>query len=231
MLKVTNLRREFRGGDGSTITAVNDANFAVADGVFASVIGKSGAGKSTMLGLLGALDRPTSGSIEVAGKNIEKLRGAALDEYRAKEIGFIFQNYQLIPNLTARENVMLPLEFAGAPKKSRKARADELLDLVGIDDSRKNQRPGKLSGGEQQRVAIARALANRPNLILADEPTGNLDDATGKMIFDLLHQLSRKENVTIVAVTHDLDIAGKTDISFRLSDGNLVEVDEKSARK
>lgn len=224
MLKVTNLTKKFRGGDGSEIIATDNISFEVGDGVFASIIGKSGAGKSTLLSQLGALDRPTSGSIEVAGKNIEHLSGHELDEYRSREIGFIFQNYQLIPNLTARENVALAMEFAGVDRKSRISRANELLDLVGIEDSRKSQRPGRLSGGEQQRVAIARALANNPNLILADEPTGNLDDATGKMIFDLLHNLSRKENVTILAVTHDLDIAGKTDVSFRLSDGKLERV-------
>lgn len=230
MLKVTHLVKQFHGGDGTTLTVTNDVNFEVADGVFASIIGKSGSGKSTLLSQLGALDRPTSGSIEVAGKNIENLSGHALDDYRAHEIGFIFQNYQLIPNLTARENVALAMEFAGVPKQERIDRANELLDMVGLDDARKNQKPGRLSGGEQQRVAIARALANKPNLILADEPTGNLDDATGKMIFDLLHDLSRKENVTIVAVTHDLDIAGKTDISFRLSDGKIAKTDARTTR-
>ncbi|MCL2869650.1 ABC transporter ATP-binding protein [Candidatus Saccharibacteria bacterium] len=223
MLKVSNLTKEFKAGDGSTITAVNDVSFAVSDGVFASIIGKSGSGKSTLLSLLGALDRPTSGNIEVADKNIEKINGRELDDYRCHEIGFVFQNYQLIPNLTARENVCLAMEFAGVDRPTRIARAEELLDQVGIKGARQLSRPGKLSGGEQQRVAIARALANKPNLILADEPTGNLDDTTGKMIFDLLHQLSRKENATVVAVTHDLDIAGRTDMSFRISDGKLVE--------
>ena len=231
MLKVKNLVRTYRSGDGRKFNAVDDVSFEVNDGVFASVIGKSGAGKSTLLGLLGALDRPTSGEIEVNERDIAKISGSELDEYRGKEIGFIFQNYQLIPNLSARENVMLPLEFAGVSRKEREARANELLEKVGLDDSRKSQKPGRLSGGEQQRVAIARALANRPDLILADEPTGNLDDTTGKMIFSLLHELSRNENVTIVAVTHDLDIAGRTDISFTISDGKLVKTAGKTSRK
>ena len=225
MLKVTHLVKQFRGGDGSIISVTNDVSFEVTDGVFASIVGKSGSGKSTLLSQLGALDHPTSGSIEVAGKNIEKLSGHELDDYRVHEIGFIFQNYQLIPNLTARENVTLAMEFAGMPKRARINRANELLDMVGLDDARKNQKPGRLSGGEQQRVSIARALANKPNLILADEPTGNLDNATGKMIFGLLRDLSRKENVTIIAVTHDSDIANKTDISFRLSDGKISKTD------
>jgi len=225
MLKVTNLTKTFRAGDGGTITAVDDVSFALADGVFASVIGRSGSGKSTLLSLLGALDRPTRGAVEVAARDITKIRGRDLDNYRCKEIGFVFQNYQLIPNLTARENVCLAMEFASVAKAERIKRAENLLNQVGIEGSRQLQKPGKLSGGEQQRVAIARALANKPNLILADEPTGNLDDATGKMIFDLLHQLSRDANVTIVAVTHDLDIAGRTDISFHLSDGKLVNTE------
>ena len=231
MLQVSNLTKTFRGGDGATITAVDDVSFAVADGVFASVIGKSGSGKSTLLSLLGALDRPTRGAIRVAERDITKIHGRKLDDYRCREIGFVFQNYQLIPNLTARENVCLAMEFAGVGRKNRVVRAAKLLNQVGIENSRQLQKPGKLSGGEQQRVAIARALANRPSLILADEPTGNLDDATGKMIFDLLHRLSREQNVTIVAVTHDLDIAGRTDVSFRLRDGKLTDIYDARGRE
>jgi putative ABC transport system ATP-binding protein len=134
----------------------------------------------------------------------------------------VFQAYNLIPNLTALENVMLPLSFNGASASERKNRATELLEQVGITGDKQKRKPGRLSGGEQQRVAIARALANRPSLILADEPTGNLDSETGKMIFDLLHDLARTQNTTIVVVTHDLSIAGKTDEAFRLADGKLV---------
>ena len=170
------------------------------------------------------MDKPTSGEIEVAGRDIAKIHGGDLSQYRCREIGFIFQNYQLIPNLSALENVCLPMEFAGVPKAKRIERATKLLSEVGLEQAKHIRRPGRLSGGEQQRVAVARALANKPNLILADEPTGNLDAATGRKIFDLLHQLSRSEKVTIVAVTHDLDIAGKTDVSFHLSDGKLVGI-------
>lgn len=222
MLKVSNLKKTFRGGDGQQVRAVDDISFEVKDGVFASVIGKSGSGKSTLLSMLGALDKPTDGTIEVGGQDVSKIWGKKLSEYRGKKIGFVFQNYQLIPNLTALENVCLPMEFAGTAKKKRQERAAELLREVGLDDAKHIRKPGRLSGGEQQRVAVARALANKPDLILADEPTGNLDAATGKMIFGLLHQLSRAENVTIVVVTHDLDIAGRTDVSFQLRDGKLV---------
>jgi putative ABC transport system ATP-binding protein len=222
MLQVTNLKKTFRSGD-SVVDAINNVSFSVDDGQFASIIGKSGSGKSTLLSMLGALDKPTSGSINVGGKDIAKLHDRSLIKYRCERIGFVFQNYNLVPNLTAIENVVLPMEFAGVSKKQRLQRAKELLNQVGLQGDKQLRKPGKLSGGEQQRVAIARALANRPALILADEPTGNLDAQTGKMIFKLLHDLSRTEKTTIVVVTHDLDIAGKTDVTFRLSDGKLVK--------
>jgi len=222
MLKVTDLTKEFNAESGK-VTAVSGVSFTVPTGQFASIIGKSGSGKSTLLSLLGALDRPTSGSIEVGDKDVTKLGDHALINYRCNKIGFVFQNYNLIPNLTALENVMLPMEFAGGSKQKRKKRAQELLNQVGIDDDKQLRKPGRLSGGEQQRVAIARALVNKPEVILADEPTGNLDTQNGKMIFDLLHSLTRSENTTIIAVTHDLSIAGKTDVTFRLQDGKLTK--------
>ena len=221
MITVTDLTRTFQSGD-STVTAVDNVSLTVPDGRFASIIGKSGSGKSTLLSLLGALDTPTSGSIEIAGRDITRLSEHALITYRRKQIGFVFQGYNLIPNLTALENVMLPLSFNGVRGNERKIRAAALLDQVGIEGVKQQRKPGRLSGGEQQRVAIARALANRPSLILADEPTGNLDSETGKMIFDLLHNLARSQKTTIIVVTHDLSIAGRTDESFRLQDGKLV---------
>ena len=193
MLEVKNLLRTF-GSDGSKVTAVNGISFKVEDNAFVSIIGKSGSGKSTLLSLLGALDKPTSGSIVVDGTDIAQLKDHSLIKYRCNKIGFVFQSYNLIPNLTALENVMLPMEFAKSSRFNRK-----------------------------KRVAIARALANSPKLILADEPTGNLDSENGKMIFDLLHKLSKTENTTIIVVTHDLTIAGKTDRSFKLSDGKLIK--------
>ncbi len=221
MLKVTDLKKVFKSGD-LNVAAVNGVSFSVPDGQFASIIGKSGSGKSTLLSLLGALDKPTSGHITVGDKDITKLRDHALIKYRGQKIGFVFQSYNLVPNLSALENVMLPMEFAKVPKKKRQTRAQKLLDQVGLDSEKQKRKPGRLSGGEQQRVAIARALANKPQVILADEPTGNLDSQTGKMIFDLLHSLARTESTTIIAVTHDLTIAGKTDVTFKLEDGKLI---------
>lgn len=222
MLKVKNLTKQFSSGD-TLVTAVKDLSFEVPDGCFASVVGRSGSGKSTLLSLLGALDKPTSGTIEVAGRDITQLHDHALISYRCEKIGFVFQAYNLVPNLTALENVMLPMEFAGVRKAERRERAAGLLEQVGLAADKQRRKPGRLSGGEQQRVAIARALANRPGLILADEPTGNLDSQTGKMVFDLLHDLARSEQTTIVVVTHDLSIAGQTDMTFTLRDGQLTE--------
>lgn len=221
MLEVKKLVKTFQTGDGQ-VTATNNISFKVQDGQFASIVGRSGSGKSTLLSLLGALDKPTSGSIVVGDQDVTKLSDHALISYRGKTIGFVFQSYNLVPSLTALENVMLPMEFAGLSTGARKAQAIELLSQVGLEADQMERKPSRLSGGQQQRVAIARALANKPKLILADEPTGNLDSTTGKMIFDLLHDLSRSENTTIIVVTHDLQIAGKTDVTFKLDDGKLV---------
>ncbi|HJP96015.1 MAG TPA: ABC transporter ATP-binding protein [Candidatus Saccharimonadales bacterium] len=222
MLQVNKITKIFASGDAK-VTAVKDVTFTVPEGQFASIIGRSGSGKSTLLSILGALEKPTSGSIMVDDKDVAKLHDHALIKYRGQKIGFIFQNYNLVPNLTAIENVMLPMEYAKVPKKERLERAKKLLTQVGLEDDQQQRKPGRLSGGQQQRVAIARALANKPKLILADEPTGNLDSQTGKMIFDLLHGLAKTENTTILAVTHDLSIAGKTDKTFKLNDGVLTE--------
>lgn len=221
MLKVTQLTKSFNSGSGP-VTAVNDISFEVPTGVFAAIVGKSGSGKSTLLALLGALDKPTSGQIQVGDDVISSMRDHALISYRRDAIGFVFQAYNLIPNLTAIENVMLPMEFAGVGKAQRLSRAQELLTKVGIDAAKQSRRPTRLSGGEQQRVAIARALANRPKLILADEPTGNLDSATGDIIVKMLHALAKDHKTTIVAVTHDQEIADQADLTFQLADGKLV---------
>ena len=221
-LTVTNLTKTF-STHGGEVHALHDVSFSVKTGEFASIIGKSGSGKSTLLSMLGALDVPTSGQIEVDDVDIAKLSAHNQTAYRSKKIGFVFQHYNLIPNLSALENVMLALEFGGVPSKERKDRAAELLAEVGLEPDQQKRKPSRLSGGQQQRVSIARALANHPAVILADEPTGNLDSETGKKIFDLLHNLSRSENTTIIAVTHDLDIAGKTDRTFKLQDGKIVK--------
>ncbi len=221
MLKVENLKKEFRSGD-NIVSAVDDIRLSIADGSFIVILGKSGSGKSTLLSLLGALDKPNSGSINVDDQDITKLNDTSLIQYRRKEIGFVFQNYNLIPNLSAIENVMLPMEFAGINSKDRRERAGELLEEVGILEDKFSRKPSRLSGGEQQRVAIARSLANKPKLILADEPTGNLDSATGKIIINLLRNLVKKEKTTIIAVTHDQGIARLADKTFQIMDGKLV---------
>lgn len=222
MLKVTAISKVFSSGD-TKVHALDNVSFSVPEGQFASIIGRSGSGKSTLLSILGALEKPSAGSIEVDGKDIIKMHDHSLIKYRGQKIGFVFQSYNLVPNLTAIENVMLPMEFAKLPKKQRLERAKQLLKQVGLDEDQAQRKPSRLSGGQQQRVAIARALANKPKLILADEPTGNLDSQTGKMIFDLLHNLAKTEQTTILAVTHDLSIAGKTDKTFMLKDGHLTE--------
>lgn len=221
MLTVEKVSKTFNTPSGQ-VKALQDITLKVKTGEFVSIIGKSGSGKSTLLSILGALDNPTDGTIVVDDTSITKLSGRAQTKYRSHKIGFVFQQYNLIPNLTALENVMLALEFGDYPASSRRDRAAQLLSSVGIEEDQQLRRPTRLSGGQQQRVSIARALANEPAYILADEPTGNLDSATGKKIFDLLHNLSRTQKTTIIVVTHDLEIAGKTDRTFTLRDGKIT---------
>lgn len=222
MITIEKLNKVFETA-GQKVEAVRNITATIPTGQLVAIIGKSGSGKSTLLSLLGALDAPSSGSITVDDTVITKLSDRKLTEYRRNAIGFVFQQYNLVPNLSALENVMLPLEFAGMSRTQRRSRATNLLQQVGLDSTKHRRRPARLSGGEQQRVAIARALANRPKLILADEPTGNLDTETGALIFDLLRKLSQSENVTIIVVTHDTAIAGQTDATYRLSDGTLLK--------
>jgi putative ABC transport system ATP-binding protein len=220
-IEVTKLTKTFHA-EGGDVHALKDVSLKVKKGQFISIVGKSGSGKSTLLSQLGALDQPTSGKIVVDGQDVTRLSGRHQTEYRSRKIGFVFQQYNLIPNLSACENVMLALEFGGTAASERQEKALKLLASVGIDEEQAKRRPGKLSGGQQQRVSIARALANEPSFILADEPTGNLDSETGKAIFKLLHDLSRSSETTIIVVTHDLEIAGKTDNTYQLRDGQLV---------
>ncbi len=222
MIVVKNISKTFKSGD-TLVKAVDDISFRAPDATFASIVGKSGSGKSTVLSLLGGLDQPTSGEITIGDKDITKLHDHALITYRSKQIGFVFQNYNLIPNLTALENVTLPMEFAKMKSRVRKGRAAELLELVGLSGEKHSRKPGRLSGGEQQRVAIARAIANRPELILADEPTGNLDSETGKLIIKLLKDIVKKQNTTLIVVTHDTALAKQADVTFHMRDGRLVE--------
>jgi len=220
MLEVTDLKKIFSAGDTKVI-AVDGVTLKVDQGEFVAIVGRSGSGKTTLMSLLGALEKPTSGKIKVDGQDISSLHDHALIKYRGREIGFVFQGYNLIPNLTALENVTLAMEFGRTNAGKRKECAEALLTQVGLIGGKQRRKPGRLSGGEQQRVAIARALANRPKLILADEPTGNLDSQTSEMIIALLHNLASSQNTTIIVVTHDISLANQTDRVFRLQDGKL----------
>jgi putative ABC transport system ATP-binding protein len=221
MLEATDVTKSFRSAAG-TVTAVNGVTMTVGSGEFVAVVGRSGSGKTTLMSLLGALEQPTSGVIEVDGQDITRLSPGELVHYRGRKIGFVFQSYHLVPNLTATENVMLPMEFTGLGKRERRERARKLLDQVELTGARQDRKPSRLSGGEQQRVAIARALANRPSIILADEPAGNLDTQTSATIIELLRDLSRSEGTTVILVTHDDSIADQADRVLRLADGHLA---------
>jgi putative ABC transport system ATP-binding protein len=221
MLEVKDVTKSFRSGDAA-VTAVNGVTMTVADGEFVAVVGRSGSGKTTLMSLLGALEPPTSGMIFVDGQDITQLSPGELVHYRGRKIGFVFQSYNLVPNLTAIENVMLPMEFIGVARRERKTRARKLLEQVELTGARQQRKPGRLSGGEQQRVAIARALANKPSIILADEPAGNLDRQTSSTIIELLRGLSRSEGTTVIVVTHDAVVADQADRVLRLEDGRLL---------
>jgi len=190
-------------------------------GEFAAVMGASGSGKSTLLGLIAGLDSPTSGQVLLDGEDITRLREDEMALLRGRKIGFVFQSYHLIPTLTAEENVLLPMEFAGAAGNGGRKRARELLERVGLQD-RLEHYPVQLSGGEQQRVALARAFALRPPILLADEPTGNLDSATGQVVMELLLELNRDRGATLVLVTHEQQLADCADRRILLRDGRIV---------
>ena len=212
--------------DGNQIVALSRLNFQVERGTFLSIMGPSGSGKTTLLNLLGCLDKPTQGDLIIDGRNITKTKEAELPKIRAEKIGFIFQTFNLIPTLTALENIELPMELLKTTKETRRSRALDLLKSVGLEDKAK-RRPRKLSSGEQQRVAIARALANNPAIILADEPTGNLDSKTGMEIVKLLGRLSREEGRTIILVTHDERMASLSNRMLFLKDGKLLKGEKK----
>ncbi len=208
------------------VVALDDVTLELEDGVFAAVTGASGSGKSTLLNLLGGLDTPTAGTIEVEGRRISELDREELALYRRSGVGMIFQSFNLIPSLDALENVALPLMFAGVPRRERRPRARETLARVGLG-ARTRHRPSELSGGEQQRVAIARALINSPRVLLADEPTGNLDSRTAREIITLLASLNTDQGLTVVLVTHEEELAGEfAQRGVRLHDGR-VELQEK----
>jgi putative ABC transport system ATP-binding protein len=214
------VRRAY-GSGAAEVEAVRDLDLEIERGEFLVVVGPSGSGKTTLLQLLGALDRPTSGEVRFEGRDLARLPDAELTSLRLKTIGFIFQQFNLIPTLTAAQNVEAALAPAGLGGEARQARARELLAQVGLA-SRANHLPSQLSGGEQQRVAIARALANKPHVLLADEPTGNLDSATGDEIMSLLKSLSADGGHTVILITHDTEIAAQAARVIRMQDGHLL---------
>jgi len=220
-IRAVGLTRTFEVGE-TTVEALRSINLTVDRGQFVALVGPSGSGKSTLLNLVGGLDRPTSGELWINGVELSASKEKALTEHRRQRVGFVFQSFNLLPRLTAVENVALPLMFVGVDQRERLERAVELLAQVGLSD-RLDHRPTQLSGGEQQRVAIARALVNHPAIILADEPTGNIDTTTGAEIMALLRHLNREQGVTLLLVTHDPEAASFADRIIQLRDGQITE--------
>ena len=216
-IEIIQLTRRLPSG-GRELTILDRVDLAIGAGEFVAVLGPSGSGKSTLLALMAGLDRPTSGEVRIDGQPIQSLSEDGLALLRRQKIGFVFQSFQLLGNLTARENVLLPMELLGLDDAP--SRAGELLAAVGLQD-RGHHYPSQLSGGEQQRVALARAFASRPAILLADEPTGNLDGATGRKVLELLTDLWRREGTTLVLVTHDPAVAALADRSIHLRDGQV----------
>jgi putative ABC transport system ATP-binding protein len=218
MLRANALSKTYDSG-GRLLTVLKDITFTLEPGGFLAIVGPSGSGKTTLLGLLAGLDRPSGGTVHLDGHDLGTMSEDERAQLRGAKVGFVFQSFQLIPTLTARENIEVPLELLG---QDAGARADELLARVGLAD-RGHHYPVQLSGGEQQRVAMARAFANKPRILFADEPTGNLDRANGQTVVDLLIELNRDLGTTLVLVTHDLELAAKAKRMLRLADGIVVE--------
>ena len=217
------IKKSFNIGKENELEILHGIDFDVNEGEFVSVVGQSGSGKSTLMNIIGLLDRQTSGYYELNKVDISSLKDSELSAYRSKKIGFVFQNFNLIPRSNALKNVELPMTYAGVPKKERTERAERLLEIVDMKD-RMNHLPNELSGGQKQRVAIARAMANDPDIILADEPTGALDSKTGRTVMDLFHKLNEVEKRTIIVITHNLELAEEATRIYKMNDGNLEEI-------
>lgn len=223
VIRVKDLYKVYRVGD-SKVKALNGVDFTIQKGEFCSIVGTSGSGKSTLLNMLAGLEKPTKGQIVIAGEHIEKKSENQLVKFRREHIGFIFQSFNLLPALSAVENVALPLTFQGMDKTKRLEKASQVLDLVGLS-KHKNHKPTQMSGGQQQRVGIARALVVSPQIIFADEPTGNLDSHTSAEVMELIRKIIHEQNQTLVMVTHDDHLAGFADRIFRISDGKIVSIE------
>lgn len=216
-----NIVKKFYIGLPNELEILHGMDLEINEGEFTAIVGPSGSGKSTLMNIIGALDRPTSGIYELNGTDISELDDSELSDIRNKEIGFVFQNFNLISRTNAIENVELPMLYAGIGRKERRKRAEELLDIVGMSD-RADHNPNELSGGQKQRIAIARAMANSPSILLADEPTGALDSATGRMVMDIFHRLNKEEHKTIVLITHSNELAAETDRILTINDGRII---------
>ena len=225
VISLTGVTKEFRARGKPPVEALRGVDLAISRGAMVAIKGPSGSGKTTLLQMIGALDVPTAGEVEIDGAELTEMTELELTDYRARTIGFVFQAYHLIPNLTARENVALPMEILGVAASERRSRAETLLEEVGMQE-RADSRPAKLSGGEQQRVAIARALANTPTIILADEPTGNLDTTAGDSVLRLLDRLNKQNGTTVVIVTHSGRIPPLCDRTFTIRDGRVTSEQE-----
>lgn len=221
IIEACDICKTYKLGEVS-IEVLKDVNLAINQGEFVSLMGPSGSGKSTLLYLLGGLDKPTSGNIRLKGRELSVMKDKEESEMRRREIGFVFQFYNLVPNLNLEENIMLPILLDGKSLKQYKNRLDEILELVGLEDRRKHT-PRELSGGQQQRVAIARALVNEPDIILADEPIGNLDSKTGTEIMELFRRINKEKNMTIVQVTHSHEAAQYGSRAINVKDGRVWE--------
>jgi putative ABC transport system ATP-binding protein len=228
MIIARNLSQTYRSGT-QPLTVLRDIDLEIGTNEFVAITGPSGSGKTTLLGLLAGLDTPATGSVELAGQSLNVLTEDERARFRAENIGFVFQTFQLVPTLTALENVLVPLELAGVPGSAAEldARAQTLLERVGLGE-RTHHYPQQLSGGEQQRVALARAFANDPRILFADEPTGNLDTETGGRVIDLIMRLHDDSNATLVLVTHDLDLAARAHRIIRIAGGRIIADERKS---
>ena len=220
VIEVKKLKKIYNSSEVK-VNALNGIDLNIAEGEFAAIVGPSGSGKTTFLNMLGGLDSPSEGEISIGGTDIQNLSPSELIDFRLKNIGFVFQAYNLIPVLTALENVEFIMQMQGMQKKEREQRARELLTNVGLGE-RINSRPGKLSGGQQQRVAVARALASKPKFVLADEPTANLDSKSTENLLDIMEELNRKENITFIFSTHDQRVVNKARRVITLEDGKII---------
>ncbi len=225
IIQMGGIVKRFYIGEPNELEVLHGIDLSIEKGEFVSIVGASGSGKSTLMNIIGALDRATEGSYSLNGTVIENAEDEELSAIRNRQVGFVFQNFNLIPRTNALKNVELPMMYAGVSQRRRTERASELLSMVGMAD-RMNHRPNELSGGEKQRVAIARAMANDPAIILADEPTGSLDSKTGRMVMDLFHQLNREQGKTIILITHNSGLARETGRVLTMHDGLLVDEQE-----